>query len=437
MSKQTETFQDLAQFLGSDAQTDDPAGEYREPAEGETADPDTLDATEVAPEDGEAAAPPPPARGITVGHAVGVLLLAAAGVLAMLPAAAEAGSALTRAGFSPGVLALLGAVALAAAMLMRRNGTAADRLEWALEQQAAAQESIRQSVDGLVEHASAGIGGAAGDDLARVGAALQRLDEKINNITKAVKMYGKPLMEIATQGSDTLAILGQVRTQADGLLQVVKLGFQRVEEAGKAVDGERIEQELRRLGAQVARVEAIDAQITRLEAEVRAGFARADDGELRRNLLRLQETTQQGFERIAGADGGEREAVAQRVEQNIRVATDQLQAAIAGMRDGRTEAIDAGVRGLQQELAGIATTLSRVQQAVQAGAAARSVAAPAIAPAAAASEPAPAAPPPAAAMAAEPAGDAQDGVAQNVTGERKTTGRNVLGAIAKLKQMKG
>ena len=43
--------------------------------------------------------------------------------------------------------------------------------------------------------------------------ALERQDEKVNNLSKSLKMYGKPLMEIATQGNDIAAQVQQQKQQ--------------------------------------------------------------------------------------------------------------------------------------------------------------------------------------------------------------------------------
>jgi uncharacterized membrane protein len=102
------------------------------------------------------------------------------------------------------------------------------------------------------------------------------------------------------------------------------------------------------------------------------------------------------------------------------------------------------VREIQREIAGVATVVHQIQNSVRTGAT-RNVAADAATPrptaTAAAAEPAPAA---AAAVtttsapAPQPSGDstAADGGGGYQTGARATSGKNVLGAIAKLRQMK-
>jgi hypothetical protein len=178
---------------------------------------------------------------------------------------------------------------------------------------------------------------------------------------------------------------------------------------------------------------------------------------VRKSLLRLEDAFKvQGkkLEEFARADALRAES--EKVERQLHNGLGKLGSAIEQLREGNLGPIETVVRDLQRELASVATGMAQLQQLVRGLGSRAATAPPAPMPAtpaaapprakrAAAAEPEAATAPKAAA--AEPAeaapidttglSDAQAGAAQNRTGARSSNSKNVLGAIAKLKQMKG
>ncbi len=429
--QESASIQDLAQFFAGDGDAAD--GQLPPAADG---DADGVPVDDPAATADEASAeplpqPPTPRAGIT--HWLGIALATAGLALAALPPLSSAAAACTAAGFTPGTFALIGLLLVAIAASRGSIAATAAHGAWLQAQQVADQAENRDVLGWLAEHHER-TGGTATGDLGEFHTGLQRLDEKVGNLTKATKMYGKPLMDLATQSADAAAALGQMRTEVDGLLEALKLGFQRLEESVASATGgggEKVAEELRRLGEKLVRVEGVDASITRLQGQLQAGLSRFDDAEIRRSLAKLAETTAKGFERVAKGEGTE--AATKRLEQGLDRTAQHLQKGLDDLQKGQMTALENSMRELQRETAGIATAVAGIQHAIKSGGlrSAAPVAAPAApAPAAPVATPAPSTPAPAAAS------DAQTGVAQNATGERKTGARNVLGAIAKLKQMK-
>jgi len=136
------------------------------------------------------------------------------------------------------------------------------------------------------------------------------------------------------------------------------------------------------------------------------------------------------------------------LSQKLEHAEQRMQTGLDQLRAGNLSGMETSIRDIQREVASVATTVVQIQAAMKNGARA-TASTPAM--------PAPQAPPPAAAAAAEsapratpapapaPAGTdtaptgqpaATNDAGGYQTGKRNTTGKNVLGAIAKLKQMK-
>ncbi len=269
---------------------------------------------------------------------------------------------------------------------------------------------------------------AEGEELARVLQSLERLDEKVANVSRALKMYGKPLIEIATQSADNGGNIAQIQQAAAAMQQsLARLG----EATPGAVDFGPLQQ-----------------QLMRIEAAVTAAAQRQDDAEMRKSLVRLEDSSKawsKKLEELAHQDAVQQEV--QRLEKVVDVTIGKLTSTVDQVRDKDLGGLESTVREIQREVAGLATSVAYIQQAVRTGGAKAPAPAAAMTPAAApaaapASEGAfvPAMPAAVGAKPPEPAPgateDAQAGVQENRTGARATSGKNVLGAIAKLRQMK-
>jgi hypothetical protein len=365
-------------------------------------------------------------------------------------------------GLGPTTMLLVSGLLLTTGVVRRQIGAATSHIDAMLGEHEDVAAQLRSSIDYLVEQQRATLERppAAGEELDRVFAAMQRQDEKINNLTKAVKMYGKPLMEISSQGTDSGATLTQLRTAHDGLVETLKTGLGRIETGMRSIDTSAKaggnKKELDELQAAVKRTEemlnrnfaALDSkirndgnqqQLTRVEAGVTALGQRLDDSEVRKSLLRLEDATKHALQKVEKlADSDSVHAGMEKLDKRVTDTFTKLQGGLEQLKTNNLGALEGTLRDIQREVASLATAVSRIQAAVKSGGgrgassepAPRSAETPPVAHPTAAS---PAAPPPAA---SGDTPDAQAGVAQNQTGTRASSGRNVLGAIAKLKQMK-
>ena len=373
------------------------------------------------------------------GGVVGTLLGTLAGAVGVAaPFVPALGDALARAGLGNGTLLLLGTAVFVGARLSRRVGEARNELahERALRQDA--DEALLTNVQQLLDANPATH--APGGDVEQVLLALQRQDEKVNNLTKAIKMYGKPLMEIASQSTELAGGLSQLRTLVDGNAEVLRQGFT------------RMEKEVGRAGSGAAKLDLgqMPQQVARLEVGLAAIAQRLEDSEVRRTLVRLEDATREARGELQQLLRGDTvKTAATSLQQRLDAATKGLADGLQQLRDGNLGGLEQVAREIQREVSGVATAVAQIQAAVRQGA--RAAAAPAPAPAAAqpaAATPAAVAPAstptsaPAAAPAPAPAAAAaakdgdESGATGYQTGKRTSGGKNVLGAIAKLKQMK-
>jgi hypothetical protein len=325
--------------------------------------------------------------------------------------------ALTAAGLSAGTLLVLAAVLFAVGF--------GQRSLQAMQQQLAAQhDALRQFGEQAADKPP-----ASGEELQHVLMSLQRQDEKINNLTKAIKMYGKPLMDIAGQSTD---LVGGV----SGLRQTVETSVGQTRQAIERLDA-RLDEATR----QQPSLEPLQQHLSRLEVSLAAIAQRLENSEVHKSLLRLEETMQQGRDGVRELLKGDplREATS-RLQQCVDTATKGLADGLGQLRDGNLGRLEGAVRELQREIAGIATAIAQVSAAVKNGPRPAAIAAPTAPPPAATGE----APPPPAASAPATDGSATSSAAPAgaeaggyQTGTRTTGAANVLGAIARLKKMKG
>lgn len=356
-----------------------------------------------APDDaGEAAATasaPATARGAWFVAAAG---LVGAAAFAIWPAAA------TATGIAPGAL-LACAAAFAAAAATQ------GRVARELAQLAATAHAQRAELAELHAQVATGRDAAPGGsgDLDQVMLALQKQDEKTSNLSRAVKMYGQPLVEISGQTTEIATLAQQLQQRVAELA------------ARPATPG----------------FEPLAQALGRIEVNLAAVAQRLDDAEARKALFRLEEATQKGLAALADLRKGDD---VRQVGADLQARIDRATATLADSinRLGETSVGELAVvtRDIQREVTGVATQVAQINAAVKSGARLDASAAPAPTATATAAAPSPATGP----APSSPAPTADGGVAPSngggggyQTGARSSSGRNVLGAIARLKQMKG
>jgi len=241
------------------------------------------------------------------------------------------------------------------------------------------EDQLRLQFDDFVTKIPTSEGTGAGiEDVDRILMALQRQDEKVNNLTRATKMYGKPMVEITTQVSETANQLKDLSASLSELREQVG----KIKELKESLDS----------AMQAPKLSVSDLQ---------SGF----DG--------LAKELSQSFE--AGLLG---------TRKHLDASIEKL--AASADRSPVTE-LENTLGSIQKEISGIATGIDQLRSR------------PAIAPQGAApSMPAPTNPAPAPAKeeAKKAATTPPGGLAHSISGSRNATGKNVLGAIAKLKNMR-
>lgn len=339
--------------------------------------------------------PAAPSAGGAVSLAAGALLGLTGLVQLLVPGTAEVGLD----GWSPQLPLTIGAVLAALGLMQRRVGAIQQRLDDSERRREANDAALTEALDQLLENTAGHAADASGGHPAeRALLALQRQDQKINNLTKATKMYGKPLMEIAAQGTEVASSLTQLQAAVEGLAA----------RTGPSQPGAD-------LGEVPARLDALADAVSSLQAH-----AQADGREVKAALAQL---SSQQEDRL-GED---------QLQVRLAEATTRIGEGIDQLRDQDVAGIESSVRDVQREVSALAGAIAKLQGA-----------APAVAPAATATAttasstaPTPSTPAAASPSTTSAAGEAPSSDGGYATGERKSRGSNVLGAIAKLKQMKG
>jgi hypothetical protein len=398
-----------------------------------------------------------------IGAMVGAACLMGGIVATVLQGSSSLTTSLRSVGLDAPVLLTIGAVLFVLSVVRRQHSLAQARYEQLAQAQNEKESELQGSVQYLVEQhqLSTERPPAEGEELQRVLIALERQDEKVGNLTKALKMYGKPLMEIAQQGNDLAAQLQQQKQQIETIHTAMQQGLAKVESAAKSqsVDLTPLEHSFQKLGADLKQAIAAVAEkapqdpqlmqaLQRVETSIATIGKRFDDGEMKQSLTRLEDTSKaygQKLERLANQDTLHEEM--QRLERVVDTTVGKLTNTVDQVRDKDLGGLENSVREIQREMTGLANSIASIQQAIRTSAQQK---APAMAAASVAHEPAHAQSQshagnhepvahaqPAAPAAAASNSDAQAGVAENRTGTRAASGKNVLGAIAKLKQMKG
>jgi gas vesicle protein len=204
---------------------------------------------------------------------------------------------------------------------------------------------------------------ASGEELDQVLLFLQRQDEKLNNLTKAFKMYGKPLIEITNRTAQTIHELSDLKKTVTEFAEKAE-SRSPVDEIAKLVKGTR----------------GLTSKELRSELENTIG------SHIEKLATKLDQTTEQ----LAGG-----------VEQVLAQVGDSS---------------DPAMQEVKQGLADIAASLSTLEGRIAQGSASGSTTQ----------------------YSDSSTGSSPGigGLAQSIAGAKKAPGKNVLGAIAKLKQMR-
>ena len=437
-------------------------------------EPEVTEAEDETPEAPPAAENAPPPRDVAgvVMMVLGVVLVVGSSVLIATQYRVD--------GFEPQSLMLLGAVLFATSVTHRRVVTQHRRREATESLTSLDNEALLQitlSLQSLADaHRQGGLPLAA-DDLQQVSNALQRQDEKINNLTKAMKMYGKPLMEITGQGTELYSSLALVKTAVEAGGEAVTKAIARIEQQLRALDThkpaispellasltkatakiasleeksdralEPLQKQIGRLestfGAALEKIENNDSskRLQRIESSVGAAMEKIENNDSNKRLQRIEEATKKAREDVQELlRGPDVEKVVAQLQDRLDKATTRLADGIQKMREDSIAELASQMREVQREITGLAKSVAQVQAAVRNGAVRGEASTHAYSgPATVAPHPsasAPSVPPPSAsAPAAASAPPAATGEYQ--TGKRAASSKNVLGAIAKLKQMK-
>ncbi len=279
--------------------------------------------------------------------------------------------ALSEIGGGAASLVTVGVVVLSSGFARHQLGRLQRQLKETEQLRARRDEEIWDRLDVLLE------GGAvhAGSDqrLEHVMLALQRQDQKINNLTKATKMYGKPLMEVATQ---TAEIAGTLERSTEF-------------SANSSPD----------LAAAVAKLDTIAVATVAVRRQLEDGSQKLD------SVIEQLRT-----------DGS---LMNSQVERQAKIAdlVSRIEDDVQHLRRDDVESLEACIREVQREVAALATVTSRTKDVGSEN---------------------------------DRSADEQPQIASGkapptetasssgyAAGARKSGGQTVLGAIAKLKQLKG
>lgn len=251
---------------------------------------------------------------------------------------------------------------------------------------------------------------ASSEDMNFMRFELQRYDEKIVNLTKAMRSFGSPIMEISKQLGDTAHLLSQQKASLDELRSATEARHAELDRA--------LREELECIS------ELTRSTTDRVTAEVKGTRGSVEErvGKFELELQARLEAAVTAFEGQIAAHGRHiresLEGLAARTEQNLV----QLHKTSSVAPKVDLASVEQALAAVQKELA----SLSGAVQRQPAAAASPYASAPANMPAA---NERPAVSP----SDAMPA----SGVAQAIAGTRTAPAGNVLGAIARLKQMRG
>ncbi len=333
-----------------------------------------------------------------------------------------------------GRLALTPVTVLLVGVLLAQHGANARRVAHLGRDQESGLGRVERHLEELASRQTDGAGDrdetvALRDSVDRMLIALDRQDEKINNLTRATKMYGKPLIDISKQVSE---VANQVAEASERNPDVDGLETRILERMGEQVEAA--------VGRAAAGWEPGEAGIDDATAERLADIHAATRRTVG-SVDELKALVRQGSDAATGGPDAEElstrvdEVVARQLEQWARRVTDEVSQRVESMASAPTpvapsvdlSGLEGSLSRVQAELQRIATRLAQLENS---------------GPARSSGEPAPpttATPTAAVSTPQSATGPAPngDGPAAKIAGSSKQKGSNVLGAIAKLRAMKG
>lgn len=127
------------------------------------------------------------------------------------------------AGLTPTALLTISVVVIGTAILRRRQANIEVRVGEVEATLLDNDTGITASLDYLVEAQEQHLDRppASGEELERVLFVLERQDEKVNNLTRAIKMYGKPLIEITKQMAEVTSRVEALRQSMGSIAETV------------------------------------------------------------------------------------------------------------------------------------------------------------------------------------------------------------------------
>ena len=294
------------------------------------------------------------------------------------------GSNLQTMGLTGGLLVTLGIVVTLVSQALMRQESLRSSIDSMQNSMIENDDYVAECFDYLVDAHEQNLSRrpASGEELEQVLHNLRRQDEKINNLTKALKMYGKPLVEVNRHVTEVGLKTKVISTQ----------------------------------------VEALKPLVTEMGGQLSADIAQRLS-ELPDIAQRLSELPEDGTERILENIA----ALGTKLREEISQSLDRLP-----KDDGTANTLDA----LNREVGSLNDAIAKLSLAPR-------PAAPAPTPAptptqSAAPQPSvsqPSASPQPSSPAPDPTGGGS-GLAQSISGSKKSSGTGVSGAIAKLKRMR-
>lgn len=382
----------------------------------------------ASPEAATVASPTEPAAAPAVAPTPGAgargLLTATLGLAAMGAAAALAldvaglATKLGGHGLSPALLGGFGLVLWIAAAVQRRMERLALSIRGEAQAHAEQLASLRSGLSHLLDESRPP---ATGEELQYVVLALQRHDANAANLLRGMKLQAKAVADIGEHLAHANGALKRIESMFEALAGESRMIRERLVQTTTRRDLEEQKELLLGVEAHLQGLATLPGSIQKLGERA----ATASELDRQSTLIRtLVGEKAQATEKLVGED----------LSRRIDARLGELQGALAKQSgDGGLDRLERSVRELQREVSSLANRATQVAAAVPSEPA---VATPVAAAAPAAVVTGSVLGAPAAAATPNASDDAAAGVAQNAVGTRSGGGKNVLGAIARLKQMK-
>ncbi|MEZ5966055.1 MAG: hypothetical protein R3F56_19625 [Planctomycetota bacterium] len=338
--------------------------------------------------------------GITI-FLLGILMAVA--TASRPPALAQLLDAVTRMGLTPTLLLGFGIATWGVGIVLgrqQRNGDMLFEIATSLHEVLAVADQVDATTQALHEaDATRAATAMSGDEIGQVLFALQRHEEKLNNLTKATKTFGKPLVEMTSQLADVAAQVANSQTNVQAVRVATEGGMNRIEEIlrKQSESGSSAGDGLQR---------ALADAMTEVQSKLDAALGHGGPDALQKHLT----------------------AFAHDVDKKLAASNQKVCADLGKELAGRIAELGKGGRAASVDLSPIQDALAALRREITS----LGGSTPSGRDKSGESTP----PPP-----AKTGGTAGDeppasGLAQSIAGERSAKGTNVLGAIAKLKKMR-